>query len=483
MMLEETIYSDDGKKSMFLSNMDKNVFLNNGEKSIFLNQPVQEDTKKNVFVRKQQKPERNLWREDEILTLLRIFRDNNYVELLSDKATKSENVFRGMEDQMAAYGYSKKNYQQIWTKWKFLKSTYMTSRRANVIPKVITTKTYLSLDNLLSSTFNIHYQQPDAERFYDNGRYDSETSLGSNNNNVSLNNNSLQPVVDMEHPIFGSRLEDDYVKSEPLDIDEFHQQMQEDEEEDNGEETQEEEDAQSDQPHLTIPIPNINNHPPHEDSIQHALGLMPVSKEMFSQPKIMEQLTSAPKTQVPRLKTVPLRKINLKQPHQPIPIAPISSNNPDIPNALPKLLPKPSITPVALSSTPVNHQQKLPKLKLSIKQPINNSRHFEYERKEYQENNHSTPPPAKCPKIRDGTSAGTPLMKPKSMKDLANNMKDMQKDLIADFFKKQQELITEEFEFQRKQDAMLLKSFEDQNRVLLTAAKNLIEQIPSNFYL
>lgn len=200
------------------------LFRSAGEekKVTMMLEEVNEDSKKNIFIRRA-KPERNLWREDEILTLLKIFRDNNYVELLSDKNTKSEIVFRGMEDQMAAYGYNKKNYQQIWTKWKFLKSTYMTSRRANVIPKVITTKTYLSLDNLLSSTFSIHYQHQDSDSFYENGsRYDSETSMGSNNNSISMNNNHSLPIPEtrfMEHPIFGSRLEEDYVKSEPLDID------------------------------------------------------------------------------------------------------------------------------------------------------------------------------------------------------------------------------------------------------------------------
>lgn len=184
-----------------------------------------EENKKHVFVQKS-KPERNLWREDEILTLLKIFRDHNYVELLADKQTKSEDVFRGMEGKMAAYGYSKKNYQQIWTKWKFLKSTYMTGRRAKVIPKVITLKTYMSLDNLLSSTYNINYnQRTDSESFFENGsRYgDSETSLGSNNNSITMNNNhNSLPIPEtqfMIHPIFGRSLEDDYVKSEPLDID------------------------------------------------------------------------------------------------------------------------------------------------------------------------------------------------------------------------------------------------------------------------
>lgn len=186
---------------------------------------IDDDCKKSSG--KKVKPERNLWREDEILTLLRIFRDNNYVELLSDKTTKSENVFRGLVDKMSKFGYSKKNYQQIWTKWKFLKSTYMTSRRANVIPKVITTKTYLALDNLLSGVFNSHQNYSDGESFYDNGsRYDSEVSSicsNTNNNSISVtNNNSVSSGFGMQHPIFGDmtdRLEDDYVKSEPLDID------------------------------------------------------------------------------------------------------------------------------------------------------------------------------------------------------------------------------------------------------------------------
>lgn len=253
--------------------------------------------------------------------------------------------------------------------------------------------------------------------------------------------------------------------------------MQEDEEEDCGEDNDEEEEEAE----TSIPMANNHRHqPPPVESAMNALGLMPVSSDIFIPPKNMELKTTTPKTQVPRLKTVPLRKINLKQPQQPIPIAPISNHNNNIIPNPPKLLPKPS-TPLKPTS-PVNHPQKLPKLKLSIKQPsnkhFNNSKHSEYER--VQENH---PPPAKSQKIHaDSTAGEQPLIKTKSMKDLANNMKDMQKDLIADFFKKQQELITEEFEFQRKQDEKLLKSFEDQNRVLLTAAKNLIEQIPSNFY-
>lgn len=257
-------------------------------------------------------------------------------------------------------------------------------------------------------------------------------------------------------------------------LSEFHQQMQ-DEGEENG--TENHEDEEEEEPETAIPAAVKNTHKKQAlvEEAMNALGLMPVAQEIFSPPKPIEPLTSVTKNQVPRLKTVPLRKINLKQPQQPIPIAPVSNLNNHIPNP-PKLLPKPT---VPLTSTPVNQQQKLPKLKLSIRQPIkdhlnnSNSKHSEYDQG----------PPAKSQKINEDSSAGQPSIKPKSMKDLANNLKDMQKDLIADFFKKQQELITEEFEFQRKQDAIMLKSFEDQNRVLLTAAKNLIEQIPSNFYL
>lgn len=248
---------------------------------------------------------------------------------------------------------------------------------------------------------------------------------------------------------------------------------------------QDEEEENDDENHIEADIPTalptkqqVNK--PGVEVAMNALGLMPVS-DIFNSPKIVEPMTSIPKTQVPRLKTVPLRKINLKQPHQPIPIAPVSNNIPN-PN-LPKLIPRPSIS---LTSTPTNNQQKLPKLKLSIRTPTNNSlnssRHSDYER-HHDESSHYQPP-VKSQKIRESsTPSGQNPNKQKSMKDLANNLKDMQKDLIADFFKKQQELITEEFEFQKKQDEMLLKSFEDQNRLLLSAAKNLIEQIPSNFYL
>lgn len=223
---------------------------------------------------------------------------------------------------------------------------------------------------------------------------------------------------------------------------------------------------------------NANNKRPTINSAMNALGMMPVTTE-FSPTKVIEPVIQiSPKTQVPRLKTVPLRKINLKQPQQPIPIAPVHTVS-----NLPKLLPKPAPN---FASTPIiNNLQKLPKLKLiKQKSPVLTNNHstarLEYERR--LERSFEDEPPTKAPKTQEDSSASgsnTPTNKSKSYE----MVKDMQKDLIAEFFKKQQELVKEEYEFQRKQDEMLLKSFEEQNRMLLTAAKNLIEQIPSNFYL
>lgn len=35
---------------------------------------------------------------------------------------------------MHTRGFTRKNYQQIWTKWKFLKSSYVTTTRHNSVP-------------------------------------------------------------------------------------------------------------------------------------------------------------------------------------------------------------------------------------------------------------------------------------------------------------------------------------------------------------
>lgn len=319
----------------------------------------------------------NLWQEDEILMLLKIFRDNSCVDLLSNEQIKSEDIFLGVDHQMAAFGYSKKNYQQMW---KFLKCTYITSRQANVIPKVITSKTYMSLTNLLSETYDMHYQHKPV-LFEDD---DGEPAM------VNIPNLSAQNTQ-----------EAGYVKSEHSDIDEFHLQTQE--------------------------VEIVSNNHQHKTSTvkisMNASGQLPVLPKIFFQPRNT------------KMKAVPLKKdySNLKNSH--------------------KMEPKPFIA----------HKVS----KLSFKSSISHiSTHSEFER--------SRQPSAESQKIHEASSAAKSSIK---------SMEDMQKGLIADFFKKQKELVTEEFEFQRKQDEIMLKSFDDQNRALLDATRKLIEGIPSNAYL
>lgn len=220
----------------------------------------------------------------------------------------------------------------------------------------------------------------------------------------------------------------------------------------------------------SIPIEkHLVDHAPTEETI-NALGLMPVVPEFCSAPPtLIQPVITFPRSQVPRLKKVPLRKIN--KPVEPIPIAPVSKVN-RIPNP-PKLLPKPAEPPI--STTPANHQQKLPKLKLSFKQPINN------DSKQCEESDYE--PPSKMQKNHISNSIEQPSVKPKSIKDFANNLKEIQKSFMQRFFEKQQELLSKDYEFQRNQDQKILKSFEEQNRILIAATKNLLQDATSNFYV
>ncbi|CAD6991534.1 uncharacterized protein LOC101461187 [Ceratitis capitata] len=96
--------------------------------------------------------ERNLWRTNEIMEVLTIMQEIKALEMLSVKTVKSESVFRKVERIMHLRGFYKKSHVQIWTKWKFLKSTYTTSRRNGVIPKMIPQPIYEELHKMLQNT-------------------------------------------------------------------------------------------------------------------------------------------------------------------------------------------------------------------------------------------------------------------------------------------------------------------------------------------
>lgn len=155
------------------------------------------------------RPERNLWSRAEMLEMLNIMQEMNALEQLNDRNLKSENVFRQIEEVMRSKGYVKKSGIQIWTKWKFLKSTYnTTTRHGTGIPKVVPEEVYRVLCRMLSG----------------------ERRSGSNSNNISASlsegGNSMdssrtqgedpkEDILGVEHPIFGFRLGP--IKPEPVD--------------------------------------------------------------------------------------------------------------------------------------------------------------------------------------------------------------------------------------------------------------------------
>lgn len=186
-----------------------------------------------VAVKTESKPERNLWREDEMLQMLTFMHSTNALELLNDKTVKSEKVFRNVEKLMYNCGYRKKSYMQIWTKWKFLKSTYMTSTRAGVIPKVVPYKIYQMLHKILSNS-GINGEATSSLDDYNsdgglvisnvesacltNGSKEKESQ--PNLNDASLDNDrDADDESGLAHPIFGFRL--GLVKEEPVDGGEF----------------------------------------------------------------------------------------------------------------------------------------------------------------------------------------------------------------------------------------------------------------------
>lgn len=186
--------------------------------------------------------ERNLWRTNEIMEVLKIMQEIKALNMLNQKAVKSDVVFRKVERIMFSRGFRKKSHIQISTKWKFLKSTYRTSRRNGIIPKMIPQLIYEELHKMLQNT-NINCS---ARSTSDCGN--SAASLdGDNSNGATVNGNSggnesqliisgveggygsgnKNPLDDeanghesgeengLAHPIFGFRL--GLVKQEPAD--------------------------------------------------------------------------------------------------------------------------------------------------------------------------------------------------------------------------------------------------------------------------
>ncbi|XP_068156797.1 nuclear transcription factor Y subunit beta [Drosophila tropicalis] len=158
--------------------------------------------------------ERNLWSRAEMLEMLSIMQNINALEQLKDRNIKSEHVFRQIEQIMRSKNYVKKSSIQIWTKWKFLKSTYnTTTRHGTGIPKVVPEEVYRVLCRMLGNSS-------------DGGSIGGGSGAGGSNSNISecdnsmdssktLGDDSKEDMLGVEHPIFGYRL--GAIKPEPID--------------------------------------------------------------------------------------------------------------------------------------------------------------------------------------------------------------------------------------------------------------------------
>lgn len=163
-----------------------------------------------------ERTERNLWRNDEVMEMLYTMQQVKALEKLNDKTVKSETVFKDVEVIMHRNGFKKKSHVQIWTKWKFLKSTYMTSRRNGVIPRMVPPQIYETIHQMvngLNDSSNSANCSIDGDGSSVSGMVISGVEGGVSNAAVSAGDDD--DSFGMAHPIFGFRL--GMVKSEPAD--------------------------------------------------------------------------------------------------------------------------------------------------------------------------------------------------------------------------------------------------------------------------
>ncbi|XP_075146819.1 martik [Haematobia irritans] len=165
--------------------------------------------------------ERNLWRNDEVMEMLFIMQQINALDKLNDKTVKSENVFKDVEIIMHKNGFVKKSHVQIWTKWKFLKSTYMTSRRNGVIPRMIPQEIY----NILHQMISNYYQGLNESGNSTTGSMDGDSSshaavtgnMSTSGREDTDNNSTAVAKLELSDSKLPLEVQMSLVKNEPSD--------------------------------------------------------------------------------------------------------------------------------------------------------------------------------------------------------------------------------------------------------------------------
>lgn len=356
------------------------------------------------------KPERNLWREDEMLTMLDIFKDYKALELLNDKNNKGEEIFQDIEKEMSKMGYRKKSFNQIWTKWKFLKSAYTTSRRSNNFPNYLTLDVYQAIDNIMYKVYGSRSTlQPPNHSMRIGGREEHTQPAITT---IPPRPPQLGPPPPQLEPMFT-------VKEEP---------------------TEEEEDQYEDLSYQQI----------EDDMLKKKIALatpIPVRKL----PKLLPKPTVKKEPQKKTPIIMPTLSISVKPKIKPIPIRKLEE------------LPCVQITPIIKkpASSPAP----------PVQQSDEDDDEEDDDENDEQDDEDDEMSTIRHNEIVNNTNPSTGFM---THEQFSKTMREMQTELLQTFFKKQEELIREEYAFQRQQDERLLKSFEQQNKCILEATKNIL---------
>jgi len=97
---------------------------------------------------------RNIWRDDEVTCMLSIYKEKNIMEQFNGKKYGYGDIYKTIEQEMKAKGFTSKNYVQISTKWKKLKSDYGKIKRQMATNQTSDTKDlqfFSVIDELMTS--------------------------------------------------------------------------------------------------------------------------------------------------------------------------------------------------------------------------------------------------------------------------------------------------------------------------------------------
>ncbi|XP_061401858.1 protein split ends-like, partial [Musca vetustissima] len=540
-----------------------------------------------------ERTERNLWRNDEVMEMLVVMQQTKALEKLNDKTVKSENVFKDVAAIMHKNGFIKKSHVQIWTKWKFLKSTYMTSRRNGVIPRMIPHDIYETIHQMIT-TYNQGMSEcgtsttASMDGDNSNAGHVSRASVDGGGPAAKLAGNDANQTgdnFDMAHPIFGFSL--GLVKDEPTDTGY------------NAVENNKTETATENQLNGTISekvqIPDKPTNTVIENQTKKTLEIPHRGRGRPPKQKILPAATSTPITtvttalpnlqQMPPLRVAPFAKapnssnaLAASRPPPPLTMPPsprqiqiatiptisvtpkISNNNNPAKVGQRKLLPKLSMPPNeiqnaaalrllndlqtsrASSASPSNNYPKLkqvpmrktpyslrperliPDLEESISPPraelqVNGERFpqqiqqqqqqegtamisgqvtqngvsYRKRRLDWSQQQRNTP--TKFRKIPSDDEDMPVLQQPQPLPnqkeesrrygkhlqnviiDLSTNMRQIQTQMMREFFDKQHELLQKEHEFQMQQDRMIMETFQMQTYEIMKSVKELVGSI------